>query len=60
VRSVRAVLPVVIQLDQPTDAEQADVAAVLDQYRRHYGQPIVAGQALLTAAREHCRGKAST
>ena len=36
----------VAQLDQPTPAELADVAAVFDQYRRHYGEPVVAGQAL--------------
>jgi GNAT superfamily N-acetyltransferase len=40
------VVPVVAQLDQPTAAELADVAAVFDQYRHHYGEPVVAGQAL--------------
>ncbi len=36
----------VAQLDQPTPAELADVAEVFDQYRHHYGEPLVAGQAL--------------
>ncbi|MGN6678892.1 MAG: GNAT family N-acetyltransferase [Streptosporangiaceae bacterium] len=39
-------VPVVTQLVQPTAAELADVATVFEQYRRHYGQPVVAGQAL--------------
>jgi GNAT superfamily N-acetyltransferase len=38
--------PVVARLDQPTPAELADVAGVFDQYRHHYGQPLMAGQAL--------------
>lgn len=38
--------PVVAQLDQPTLAELADVAEVFDQYRHHYGEPLMAGQAL--------------
>jgi hypothetical protein len=33
-------------LVQPTAAELAEVATVFDQYRRHYGQPVVAGQTL--------------
>ncbi len=36
----------VAQLDQPTLAELADVAEVFDQYRHHYGEPLMAGQAL--------------
>jgi GNAT superfamily N-acetyltransferase len=40
------VIPVVTQLVRPAAAELADVAAVFDQYRRHYGQPVTAGQAL--------------
>lgn len=36
----------VTQLVQPTAAELAEVATVFDQYRRHYGQPVVAGQTL--------------
>jgi len=39
-------LPVAVQLDQPTAAELAEVATVFDQYRHHYGEPVVAGQAL--------------
>ena len=44
----------VAQLYQPTAAELADVAAVFDQYRRHYGEPVVAGQALAWLS-EHTR-----
>jgi len=40
------VAPVVSQLGQPTAAELVDVATVFDRYRRHYGQPVVAGQTL--------------
>jgi hypothetical protein len=36
----------VTRLVQPTAAELADVAKVFDHYRRHYGQPVVAGRAL--------------
>ena len=39
-------IPVVTQLVRPTAAELVDVAAVFDQYRRHYGEPVTAGQAL--------------
>lgn len=39
-------IPVVTQLVRPAAAELADVAALFDQYRRHYGQPVTAGQAL--------------
>lgn len=38
--------PLVARLDQPTPAELADVAEVFDQYRHHYGEPLMAGQAL--------------
>ena len=34
------------QMDPATAADLADVAAVFDQYRQHYGEPVVAGQAL--------------
>ena len=37
-------VPTVTQLVQPTAGELAEVATVFDQYRRHYGQPVVAGQ----------------
>ena len=37
-------LPTVTQLVQPTAGELAEVATVFDQYRRHYGQPVAAGQ----------------
>jgi GNAT superfamily N-acetyltransferase len=40
------VVAVVAQLDQPTAAELVDVAAMFDQYRHHYGEAVVAGQAL--------------
>jgi len=40
------------QLDQPTAAELAHVAAVFDQYRHHYGEPVVAGQALAWLTRD--------
>ncbi len=36
----------VAQLGQPTSAELAEVARVFDQYRHHYGEPLMAGQAL--------------
>ena len=36
----------VTQLVQPTGAELAAVATVFDQYRRHYGRPVVVGQTL--------------
>jgi GNAT superfamily N-acetyltransferase len=36
----------VTRLDHPTAAELDDVAKVFDRYRRHYGQPVVTGQAL--------------
>jgi len=36
----------VTQLVQPTAADLAEVATVFDQYRRHYGQPVVSGQTL--------------
>jgi GNAT superfamily N-acetyltransferase len=38
--------PVVSRLDQPTPAELADVAEAFDQYRHHYGEPLMAEQAL--------------
>jgi GNAT superfamily N-acetyltransferase len=31
---------------QPGAAELTDVAGVFDQYRRHYGEPVVAGQTI--------------
>lgn len=40
------VIPVVTQLVRPAAAELAEVAGVFDQYRRHYGEPVTAGQAL--------------
>src|SRR5262252_8284003 len=40
------VLVTVTALTQPTAEQLADVAEVFDQYRRHYGQPVVAGQTL--------------
>ena len=33
-------------LTEPATEELAGVAEVFDQYRRHYGQPVVAGQTL--------------
>lgn len=33
-------------LTEPTTAELIDVAEVFDQYRQHYGQPVVPGQTL--------------
>jgi GNAT superfamily N-acetyltransferase len=37
---------IVTVLTEPTAEQLAGVAEVFDQYRRHYGQPVVAGQAL--------------
>src|SRR5215467_3697452 len=39
-------LVVVTALTEPTADQLPDVAEAFDQYRRHYGQPIVAGQTL--------------
>jgi GNAT superfamily N-acetyltransferase len=40
-------VPVVVTaLTEPTTDQLTDVAEVFDQYRRHYGQPIVAGQTM--------------
>ena len=36
----------VTALTKPTAEQLAGVAEVFDQYRRHYGQPVVAGQTL--------------
>ena len=36
----------VTALTEPAADQLADVAAVFDQYRRHYGQPVVAGKTL--------------
>ena len=36
----------VTALTNPTAEQLAGVAEVFDQYRRHYGQPVVAGQTL--------------
>jgi len=36
----------VTALTKPAADQLADVAEVFDQYRRHYGQPVVAGQTL--------------
>src|SRR5262245_61371269 len=36
----------VTALTKPTAEQLVDVAEVFDQYRRHYGQPVVAGQTL--------------
>ena len=36
----------VTALTEPAADQLTDVAAVFDQYRRHYGQPVVAGQTL--------------
>jgi GNAT superfamily N-acetyltransferase len=36
----------VTALTRPTAEQLASVAEVFDQYRRHYGQPVVAGQTL--------------
>jgi trimethylamine:corrinoid methyltransferase-like protein len=36
----------VTALTKPTAERLAGVAEVFDQYRRHYGQPVVAGQKL--------------
>ena len=49
-------VPVVGQLVQPTAAELADVATVFDRYRRHYGQPVVAGQTLAWLTQYTCSG----
>jgi GNAT superfamily N-acetyltransferase len=45
---------VVTQLVDPTAAELPDVAKVFDQYRQHYGEPVVPGQALAWLA-QHTR-----
>jgi GNAT superfamily N-acetyltransferase len=37
---------IVTALTEPTAGQLAGVAEVFDQYRRHYGQPVVAGQTL--------------
>ena len=38
-------VPVIVTaLTEPTAEQLAGVAEVFDQYRRHYGQPVVAGQ----------------
>src|SRR5215475_4875120 len=40
-------VPVVVTaLTEPTADQLTDVAELFDQYRRHYGQPVVAGQTL--------------
>jgi GNAT superfamily N-acetyltransferase len=40
-------VPVIVTvLTEPAAEKLADVAEVFDQYRRHYGQPVVAGQTL--------------
>lgn len=39
-------IPVVTELVRPAAAELAEVAGVFDRYRRHYGEPVTAGQAL--------------
>ena len=36
----------VAALTKPTAGQLADVAEVFDQYRQHYGQPVVPGQTL--------------
>jgi GNAT superfamily N-acetyltransferase len=45
------VTAVVTQLVEPTAAELEEVAEVFDQYRQHYGQPVVPGQAQAWLAR---------
>jgi GNAT superfamily N-acetyltransferase len=50
---------VIAQLDQPTPAELADVAEVFDQYRHHYGEPLMAGQALAWLT-QHTRSRMLT
>jgi hypothetical protein len=40
-------VPVMVTaLTEPTADQLTDVAELFDQYRRHYGQPVVAGQTL--------------
>jgi GNAT superfamily N-acetyltransferase len=40
-------VPVIVTaLTEPTADQLTDVAELFDQYRRHYGQPVVAGQTL--------------
>ena len=46
----------VSQLVQPTAAELVDVATVFDRYRRHYGQPVMAGQTLAWLTHYTCSG----
>ena len=47
----------VTALTEPAAGQLTDVAAVFDQYQRHYGQPVVAGQTLawLTEQTSHRR-----
>lgn len=46
----------VTQLVEPAAAELAGVAAVFDQYRQHYGEPVVPGQALAWLAQHTSSG----
>ena len=51
-------VPVIVTvLTNPTPEQLVGVAEVFDQYRRHYGQPVVAGQTLtwLTEQTSHRR-----
>jgi GNAT superfamily N-acetyltransferase len=50
------VIPVVTQLVKPAAAELADVAEVFDQYRQHYGEPVLPGQALAWLAQHTSSG----
>jgi GNAT superfamily N-acetyltransferase len=44
----------VTALTAPAADQLAGVAVVFDQYRRHYGQPVVAGQTLAWLTRLGC------
>ena len=45
------------RLVHPAAAALAGVAEIFDQYRRHYGEPVVAGQALAWLADQAGSGK---
>lgn len=49
-------IPVVTRLVQPAAADLTGVAEIFDQYRRHYGEPVVAGQALAWLASQASSG----
>src|SRR6516162_11594620 len=50
-------VPVIVTvLTNPTPEQLVGVAEVFDLYRRHYGQPVVAGQTLAWLTQYTCSG----